>query len=66
MYTLLVEVSKRPNPKSGYAIRYRFDGPDADRQALFYYNCINIGRGYKKRLVRSVNGTRKVLHRVAS
>jgi hypothetical protein len=63
---MIVEVSKNRNPKSAYAVRYRFDGLDADRQALFYYNCINVGRGYKKRLVRAVNGTRKVLHRVTS
>jgi hypothetical protein len=66
MYALIIEVSKRPNSKSSYAVRYRFDGPDADRQALFHYNCINIGRGYKKRLVRALNGTRKVLHRTTS
>ena len=35
--------------RSAYRTRYSFTGNLA--QAVLYYNCINIGRGYKKRLV---------------
>jgi hypothetical protein len=35
--------------KSAYATRYAFQGEIG--RAVFYYNGINIGRGYKKRLV---------------
>jgi hypothetical protein len=38
-----------------YATRYRFEGELA--RAVFYYRCINIGRGYKKRLL--MPGARK-------
>lgn len=43
-----VQVSKRPSEKSGYVDKYTFA---SEYQARFYYNSINIGRGYKKRLV---------------
>lgn len=35
--------------RGAYATRYRFVGDL--HAALFYYNRINIGRGYKKRLL---------------
>lgn len=35
--------------KSSYKTRYSFTGDI--RQAAYYYECINIGNGYKKRLV---------------
>lgn len=41
----LVEIGKG---KGKYSIRYRFVGNLS--QAVFYYNAINIGNGYKKRL----------------
>ena len=49
-------------PKGAYKTRYSFTDRD---QASFYYVCINIGRGYKKRLVK-VEGSRQVLARDAS
>lgn len=42
----LVQVGR--GPKGGYKTSYSFKGDLA--KAVFYYNCINIGRGYKKRL----------------
>jgi len=42
----LVQVGK--GPKGSYRTRYSFKG-DLGR-AVFYYNGINIGNGYKKRL----------------
>lgn len=41
----LVEVGKG---SGSYKTKYRFKGDLA--QAVFYYKCINIGNGYKKRL----------------
>ena len=35
--------------KGAYATRYSFKGELA--RAVMYYNAINIGRGYKKRLI---------------
>jgi len=35
--------------KSAYKTKYSFEGNL--HQAVMYYRCINIGRGYKKRLV---------------
>ena len=46
--------------KSGYTTRYQFKGNL--HQAVFYYRGINIGRGYKKRLVMPA-ALRKVLAR---
>jgi len=43
----LVQVGK--GSKGSYKTRYSFVGNL--RQAVFYYNCINIGNGYKKRLL---------------
>jgi hypothetical protein len=34
--------------RGAYSTRYKFVGDLA--QAVFYYRCINIGNGYKKRL----------------
>jgi hypothetical protein len=53
----LVQVGK--GDKGSYKTRYRFDtgGGNAEgafkclKEALFYYRCINVGNGYKKRLV---------------
>lgn len=42
----LVQVGKG---KSSYSTRYVFTGNLP--QAVAYYNCVNIGRGYKKRLL---------------
>ncbi len=48
----LVQVGK--GAKGKYSIKYAFKG-DLGR-ALMYYNCVNIGNGYKKRLyVPSLN-----------
>jgi hypothetical protein len=41
----IVEVGK--GPRGAYKVRYSFDNP---QQAVFYYRCVNIGNGYKKRL----------------
>jgi hypothetical protein len=41
----LVQVGKG---RGSYSTRYRFTGNFA--QAVFYYRCLNIGNGYKKRL----------------
>ena len=41
----LVQVSKK---KGAYKTRYSFKGNLA--QAVWYFNCINIGNGYNKRL----------------
>jgi hypothetical protein len=46
--------------KSGYTTRFAFKGELA--RAVFYYRGINIGRGYKKRLVMP-NAMRPVLAR---
>ena len=42
----LVEVGR--GSKGSYKVRYRFVGDLG--QAAFYYACINVGNGYKKRL----------------
>ena len=46
--------------RGAYATRYSFKGEIA--RAVMYYNAINIGRGYKKRLVMP-NAMRPVLAR---
>lgn len=43
----LVQVGR--GPKGSYTTRYSFTGNLT--QALMYYKSINIGRGYKKRLI---------------
>jgi hypothetical protein len=43
----LVQIGR--NRKASYQTRYTFRGNL--HQAVFYYNCINIGNGYKKRLL---------------
>lgn len=53
------EVQVGRGPKGSYKTRYSFNtggGNDKGallclKEALFYYRCINIGNGYKKRLV---------------
>lgn len=42
-----VEVSKQPAAKSGYTRRLT---TQSRNMAQMYYNMLNIGRGYKKRL----------------
>lgn len=61
----LVEISRRPGAKSGYKTKYILASED---RAWFYYRGINIGRGYKKRLVAVSEywGVRRVLARTAS
>lgn len=59
--TFLVQVGRYA--KGAYRTRYSFTGNLA--QAVMYYRCINIGRGYKKRLVM-VGGNKPVLARAAS
>lgn len=49
--------------KGGYKTSYTFKGDLA--KAVFYYNCINIGNGYKKRLVMP-SSNKPVLARQAS
>jgi len=46
--------------KGAYQTRYAFDSVS---RAEFYYRCINIGRGYKKRLITR---TGRVLQRQTS
>lgn len=43
----LVQVGR--GSKGAYRTRYALTNQG---QATFYYNCINIGNGYKKRLIR--------------
>lgn len=57
----LVQVGRYAKGK--YKTRYAFTGNLA--QAVFYYRAINIGYGYKKRLVM-VGGNKPVLARAAS
>jgi hypothetical protein len=59
--TFLVQVGRYA--KGAYRTRYSFTGNLA--QACHYYRCINIGRGYKKRLVM-VGANKPVLARAAS
>lgn len=49
--------------KGAYATRYQFKGNL--HQAVMHYRCINIGRGYKKRLVMPA-ANRPVLARALS
>jgi hypothetical protein len=59
---VLIQVGKG---KSSYAPRYSFKGHEIG-SAIFHYNCINIGRGYKKRLVIPSLNKGQILHRVLS
>lgn len=59
--TFLVQVGRYV--KGAYRTRYSITGNLA--QACFYYRGINIGRGYKKRLVM-VGANKPVLARAAS
>ena len=54
MYT--IEVGK--GPKGSYRVRYSIDNPAT---AVFYYKCINIGNGYKKRLCEDGKVLRKAM-----
>jgi hypothetical protein len=59
----LVQTSKTKNGKSGYETRYTIKGNLA--QAVMYYNMINIGYGYRKRLLMP-SSKKPVLARQAS
>lgn len=59
----LVQVSKNRNSKSGYVTKYSFKGELG--KACFHYDCINIGNGYRKRLVMP-SSKKPVLARQAS
>ena len=58
----LVQVGK--GSKGAYQTRYSFRGNLA--QAVLYYNCINIGNGYKKRLYMPSCSKNPVLARLFS
>jgi hypothetical protein len=59
--TFAVQVGKG---SSSYQNKYTFTGDL--HKAVFYFNCINIGMGYKKRLVMLSTEGRKVLVRSMS
>lgn len=58
-----IEVSKSPRPKAGYETRY---GTENETQARLLYKGINVGLGYKKRLVAIDGRKRTILAREAS
>lgn len=58
----LVQVGK--GEKGSYHTRYSFTGDI--NQAAFYYQCINIGNGYKKRFVMEDNGIKRMIVRAFS
>lgn len=45
--TILVQLGKG---KSSYRTRYSFKASEFSK-AVFYFNCLNVGKGYKKRLI---------------
>lgn len=49
--------------RGSYQTRYSFKGDPA--KAVFYYRCLNIGGGYKKRL-RMLGGNKEVIARYMS
>lgn len=49
--------------RGSYQTRYSFKGDPA--KAVFYYRCLNIGNGYKKRL-RMLGGNKEVIARYMS
>ncbi len=58
-----VEVGR--GAKGSYRRRYTFPGDPA--RAVFYYRCINIGNGYKKRLrMLTASKGREVIARATS
>ena len=60
----VVQVSKSKNSKSGYETRYTIKGNLA--QAVMYYSGINVGYGYRKRLLMPSCSKNPVLARQAS
>ena len=51
-YVFEVQVGK--GSKGAYKTRYRFEGDSFhNSRAMLYFASINIGRGYKKRLLRN-------------
>ena len=57
---ILVQVGRG---KSSYKTRYAFRGELS--KAAFYYGCLNVGRGYKKRLLVP-SSPHPVVHRTFS
>lgn len=55
----LVQIGK--GSKGSYKTKYTFTGNLA--QAVFYYNAINIGNGYKKRLLMPSCSHNPILHK---
>jgi len=55
-----VEVGKG---SGSYKVRYSLDTP---HQAMWYFNAINIGRGFKKRLTLVQNSSKTRIARVLS
>ena len=51
--TYQIEITKSPNPKSGYRTKYGNLNP---RDAAFYWASLNIGNGYKARLRSNATG----------
>ena len=60
-----VQCSKQPSAKSGYRIRATCR---SESQAWMFYNALNIGNGYKKRLVSyaPLSGAKRVIARDVS
>lgn len=56
----LVEVGKG---SGSYRTKYALTTPN---QAMFYFNAINIGRGFKKRLTLEQGGRKVRIARIAS
>jgi hypothetical protein len=56
----LVQVGK--GPKGSYKTRYRIVGDL--KQAVMYFQCINVGNGYKKRLLMP-SAKKPVLHQTS-
>lgn len=60
----IVQTSKTKNRKSGYENRVSFKGNLV--KAVMYYNMINIGMGYRKRLLMPSCSKNPVLARQSS
>lgn len=60
----VVQTSKNKNRKSGYETRATFKGRLV--QAVMHYNMINVGQGYRKRLLMPSCSKNPVLARQTS
>ncbi len=60
--TYKIEVTKTNHPKSEYQTKY---GNLTILQAAFYWSGLNIGNGYKARLVRCFYSHRRIVSRKA-